>query len=77
MFIIITVLSIVWGYLFEVRALSSGIWWFNPTKNLGINIFDIPIEEWFFLFVVPQELVAIILTIRKNFESKSNLKYES
>jgi lycopene cyclase domain-containing protein len=60
-----TILSPIWGFFFDTDAVTSGLWFFNQHFSLGIEILGLPVEEWIFLFVVPQELTAILLIIKQ------------
>ena len=64
-YIWITILSIIWGYTFDMDALRNNLWFFNSINCLGIDIFNLQFEEWLFLIFVPQELTSILLLIKK------------
>lgn len=60
----ITILAFLWGLVFDLVASSYlRLWFFN--NNLNIYFFGLPLEEFLFLIFVPQELVSILLIIRK------------
>jgi len=46
---------IIWDILFT----KMGIWEFNPSYTLGLNFFNLPLEEWLFFIVVPFACVFI------------------
>lgn len=61
----ITCLSFLWGFMFDLVASPlTGLWFFS--HNLNIYFFGLPLEEYLFLLFVPQELVAILLLLRKS-----------
>lgn len=60
--------SALWGYLFEIRALDQGIWWFNQTDSIGINFIGLPIEEWAFLLLVPILLINLFIIFRNRYQ---------
>ncbi len=43
------IIFIVWDIIFTV----NGIWGFNDTYLIGVNIFHLPIEEWLFFLCIP------------------------
>jgi lycopene cyclase domain-containing protein len=46
---------IPWDVWFE----RIGVWWFSDEYTLGYRIFNLPIEEWMFFFLVPFACVFI------------------
>ncbi len=70
-FIYITILSVIWGALFDTVALRDDMWFFNQEKSLGILFWDIPLEEWFFFFFVPQFIIAFVLLYKKKRDNES------
>lgn len=69
-FAYITILSIVWGVLFEIIALRDDVWYFNQEKSLGLNFLDIPIEEWLFFIFVPQEVISFVLFFNRKIKNE-------
>lgn len=53
-------LYIVWDFYFTVK----GVWWFNENYITGLKIFNLPIEEVLFFFVVPYCCVFIYECIK-------------
>lgn len=63
--------GIVWAVPFDVLAAPVfHIYYFHPTKNLGIWLWGIPLEEYLFILLVPQVVVALTLVIRRIFYGK-------
>jgi lycopene cyclase domain-containing protein len=46
---LIAFVFIVWDVLFTRAA----VWGFNHDYTLGLNIFQLPLEEWLFFFIIP------------------------
>jgi hypothetical protein len=62
--ICITLLSFCWGLGFDLVASPViHVWDFN--NNLGVTFLELPLEEYIFLLLVPQELAVILLLLRK------------
>ncbi len=53
--IISAAIFIVWDSWFT----RLGVWEFNPRYVLGLFLFDLPIEEWLFFFIIPFACVFI------------------
>jgi lycopene cyclase domain-containing protein len=66
--IIPAMLYIVWDIYFT----SKGVWSFNPAYITGINLFNLPIEEMLFFFIVPYCCVFIYACIRAYFPNLAN-----
>ncbi len=49
--------------LWDMRFSGLKIWSFNPVYLTGINIMNIPVEEWLFYFVVPYSSVFLYETL--------------
>jgi len=45
--------------VWDVAFTRLGIWGFNPTYNLGLSIFYLPIEEWLFFILIPFSSIFI------------------
>lgn len=65
------VLYIAWDIYFT----QNGMWSFNPEYITGINIYNLPLEEVLFFFVVPYCCVFIYACIRAYFPNLINKKY--
>jgi lycopene cyclase domain-containing protein len=61
---------IVWDICFT----AQGIWSFNENYIIGIKVFNLPIEEVFFFFVVPYCCVFIYECIRSYFPQLQSKK---
>ena len=61
--IIPALLYIAWDIYFT----SKGVWSFNPAYITGINLYNLPIEEVLFFFIVPYCCVFIYACIRAYF----------
>jgi len=57
---------IVW----DIWAVQSGHWGFNPDYTLGTSLFGIAIEELLFFFTVPLVCLVIFLSISKHVVGK-------
>lgn len=56
---------IIWDLRFEERA----IWRFNPEYVIGVNILNLPIEEWLYFLAIPFLSVFIYEFIKLRFSS--------
>lgn len=61
-------LYIVWDIYFT----SKGVWWFSEIYITGIRLFNLPIEEVLFFFVVPYCCVFIYACIKAYFPGLKN-----
>jgi lycopene cyclase domain-containing protein len=60
----ITALSFIWGLIFNLVASTTlHVWYYQNT--IGISFLGLPLEEYIFLLLVPQELCAILLLCYK------------
>jgi lycopene cyclase domain-containing protein len=65
-FIFVTLCCFLWGLPLDLLSVPiSHIYGFHPTQNLGSNFLGLPLEEYFFLLLIPQEATAVILILRK------------
>ena len=68
--IISGLLYLVWDYIFTVQ----NVWSFNPMYVLGINFFNLPLEEILFFVTVPFACIFIYECINSYFNPKINSK---
>lgn len=54
---------IIWDVIFT----RNGFWGFNPEYLLGINIVDLPLEEWLFFIAIPYACIFTHFTWVKMF----------
>lgn len=45
--------------IWDILKTNYGVWYFNPKYLIGINIINLPIEEWLFFLTVPYACVFI------------------
>lgn len=53
--LIVLTFFVVW----DVAFTEHGIWSFNPSHVIGINLINLPLEEWLFFIIVPFASVFI------------------
>ncbi|WMJ71794.1 lycopene cyclase domain-containing protein [Cytophagaceae bacterium ABcell3] len=63
---------IIWDIIFT----HKGVWQFNHDYTLGIDIVNLPLEEWMFFFTIPYACIFIYEVIRYYFGNK-RLNYHS
>lgn len=68
--IISGLLYLIWDYIFTVQ----NVWSFNPMYILGINFFNLPLEEILFFVTVPFACIFIYECIECYFSPKINPK---
>jgi lycopene cyclase domain-containing protein len=68
--IVPALIYIVWDWYFTLK----GVWSFNEGYVTGINLFNLPLEEVLFFFVVPYCCVFIYACIRSYFPNLVNKK---
>jgi lycopene cyclase domain-containing protein len=68
--IIPALLYIVWDFYFTAR----GVWSFNEAYITGIKLYNLPLEEVLFFFIVPYCCVFIYACIRSYFPNLANKK---
>ena len=63
-------LYILWDAYFT----SKGVWYFNDAYITGVKLFNLPVEEVLFFFIVPYCCMFIYACIRSYFPNLSNKK---
>lgn len=64
-------LFIPWDIWFTHKS----YWGFNPTYLIGLDIFNLPIEEWLFFITVPFSCVFIHYVLKAYFKNPIQLKF--
>ncbi len=64
---ITAILFLVWDIIFT----KNGVWGFNPTYLSGIDIINLPLEEWLFFFCIPYASIFIHYAFKHFFSNKS------
>lgn len=54
--------------LWDIYFAQKGIWWFNESYTLGINLFHLPLEEWLFFVCIPFSCVFTFFCLDKFFK---------
>jgi hypothetical protein len=62
-FLIGTICAVLWGFFFDVVGIHWGVWFY--THTLGISYFGLPLEEYILLLLVPQQVIALLLLVRR------------
>lgn len=52
----------------DIAFTKNGVWGFNPDYLCGLELFNLPVEEWLFFIVVPYACVFIFECCRAYFE---------
>ena len=68
--IIPALLYIIW----DIYFISKGVWSFNEEYSTGIKLYNLPLEELLFFFIVPYCCVFIYACVRNYFPSLVNKK---
>lgn len=65
-FIILTIGAFLWGLPLDVLSVPVfHVYGFDPVHNTGISFLGLPLGEYLFFLLVPQEAIAVTLLIRK------------
>ncbi len=63
-FLVVTIISLVWGFaLDQVASVWLKVWFFE--KNLNLYFLGIPLEEYAFILLLPQQMVAWFILLKK------------
>ena len=57
---------IIWDIWFT----AMGVWGFNPEYLIGVNLANLPLEEWLFFFSIPYAIVFTYASLKKLVKSK-------
>jgi lycopene cyclase domain-containing protein len=68
--IIVAFLFIIW----DIYKTEVGVWWFDQKYTLGINIYNLPIEEVLFFFCIPYACVFTYYCFRKYIKINNFIK---
>ncbi|MFT3933638.1 MAG: lycopene cyclase domain-containing protein [Chitinophagaceae bacterium] len=52
-FIKASILAAIPFIVWDIWFAKTGVWWFNSHYTLGINFYDLPLEEWLFFICIP------------------------
>ena len=64
--VVISALCLFWGFVFDIVAGPLlHVWYWPEAGKLGIWWWHLPLEEYLFLLIVPQELTCIFLLLRR------------
>lgn len=58
----------------DIGFTRIGVWWFNHTYTLGIDIAGLPLEEWLFFIVIPFACVFVYEVLNHFFPKKSSIR---
>jgi lycopene cyclase domain-containing protein len=65
-FLLITLGAFVWGLPLDLLSVPVfHVYGFNPIHNTGISFLGLPLGEYLFFLLVPQEAIAVTLLVRK------------
>jgi len=59
--IITAAVFIIWDIWFT----GMGVWGFNPAFLIGVDVVNLPLEEWLFFFCIPYAIVFTYASIKK------------
>ena len=47
------IITLIPFILWDIYYTHLGVWWFNEKHLVGVNLFNLPIEEWLFFICIP------------------------
>ena len=62
---------LLWDFWFTAK----GVWQFNPDYVLGLNLFNLPFEEWMFFLFIPYACMFIHESLKYHFREDPFEKY--
>ncbi len=68
--VVVAIPFIVWDMLFT----NLGVWGFNPDYLVGVNLFNLPIEELLFFVCIPYASVFTFFSLQKLIPSLAEIK---
>lgn len=65
-FIILTIGAFIWGFPLDILSVPVfHVYGFDQVHNTGISFLGLPLGEYLFFLLVPQEAIAVTLLIRR------------
>jgi lycopene cyclase domain-containing protein len=60
--------------LWDIYKTKVGVWWFDQKYTLGINIYNLPIEEIFFFICIPYACIFTYYCFKKHIKINNFIK---
>ena len=60
--------------LWDIYKTQGGVWWFDQKYTLGINIYNLPIEEIFFFICIPYACIFTYYCFKKHIKINNLVK---
>lgn len=68
--VLVVLLALLIHIPWDVYAVATNIWSFPGGKNFGINIINLPVEEWLYTIFIPLLGACITLVAKYKFDKK-------